>query len=79
MSDGIFQRMNSAMLRSSIPGPIFSLVGTVLSCDGETLVIQACDKGQVPFIIDATFNVPALVSFFYTSSICLGFFLLGYF
>jgi hypothetical protein len=58
MSEGTFLRLNSAMLNSVEPLQMFSIVGTIESCDGTTLVVKSVDMGQVFFTIDPGFVIP---------------------
>jgi len=61
MSEGSFLRLNSAMLNSVEPLQMFSIVGTIESCDGTTLVVKSVDMGQVFFNVDPGFVMPVPV------------------
>lgn len=61
MAEGTFVRLNSAMLNSVAPLQMFSIVGTIESCDGTTLVVKSVDMGQVSFSIDPSFVMPGPV------------------
>jgi hypothetical protein len=63
MTDGAFARLNSAMLNSFAPNQMFSILGTIESCDGQTLVVKSCDQGHVSFNVDEVFQMPGPVSF----------------
>ena len=63
MSEGTFARLNSTLLKMFPPSQMFSIVGTIESCDGSTLVVKSCDQGQVSFAVDPTFYMPGPVSF----------------
>lgn len=58
MTDGAFARLNSTMLNSFALGQMFSIVGTIESCDGQTLVVKSCDQGHVTFNVDEVFQMP---------------------
>jgi hypothetical protein len=58
MSEGTFARLNSTLLKMFPPSQMFSIVGTIESCDGSTLVVKSCDQGQVSFAVDPTFYMP---------------------